>query len=116
MKESYEKGLASRSAPNSTPMAVTSWVWHGQGVHVGQVLSSEISNLACRHCPDCGRQHEVRRIHGEPCRNATESETLCMRENSSRENREVLWVSASAGGMFTPWRNGQKTSPTVMLT
>jgi hypothetical protein len=48
MKESYEKGLASRSAPNPTPMGVTPWVWHGQGVHAGKVLSSEITPPACR--------------------------------------------------------------------
>jgi len=42
MKESYEKGLASHSAPNPTLRTVTSWVWHGQGEHAGQPLSSEI--------------------------------------------------------------------------
>jgi hypothetical protein len=31
MKESYEKGLASRSALNPTLLTVASWGWHGQG-------------------------------------------------------------------------------------
>jgi len=115
MKESYEKGLANRSALNPTLKTVTSWVWHGQGVHVGQLLSSEIIISACRHCPDGGRQYGTRR-YGETCRGAAESETLCMRGNSSRENREILGVSAGGCGMFAPQRSGQRTSPTVMLT
>ena len=41
MRESYEKGLANRSASNPTPAMVTSRVWHGQEVHAGQVFSSE---------------------------------------------------------------------------
>ena len=48
MKESYEKGLANRSAPNPTLAMVTSRVWHGQGVHAGQPSSSEINIFACR--------------------------------------------------------------------
>ena len=92
MKEPYGKGLANRSAPNPTPAMVTTRVWHGQGVHAGQALSSEILPLACPHCPDGGRQHGTRRS-GESCRNAAESETLCMCGNSSRENRESLSVS-----------------------
>ena len=52
MKESYEKGLANRSASNPTLAMVTSRVWHGQEVHAGQVLSSEITTFACPHCPD----------------------------------------------------------------
>lgn len=55
MKEPYEKGLASRSAPTPTPLTVTSWVWHGPGVHAGQLLSSEIITFACRPCPDMGK-------------------------------------------------------------
>lgn len=42
MKESYEKGLANRSASNPTLAMVTSRVWHGQEVHAGQVLSSPV--------------------------------------------------------------------------
>ena len=45
MKEPYEQGLASHSAPTPTLETVTSRVWHGQGVHAGQPLSSEISTF-----------------------------------------------------------------------
>ena len=61
MKESYEEGLANHSAPNPTLVTVTSRVWHGPGVHAGQVFSSEIIILACPHCPDRGRQNATRR-------------------------------------------------------
>ena len=57
-------------------------------------MSSEIRTLACPHCPVGGRQHARAAHHGEPHRDAAESKTLCMRGNSSRENREILLVSA----------------------
>ena len=44
MKESYEEGLANHSAPNPTLVTVTSRVWHGPGVHAGQVSSPDIRN------------------------------------------------------------------------
>ena len=115
MGESYGKGLANRSALNPTLAMVTSRVWHGQGVHAGHVLSSEIIPSACPHCPDGGRQHGARRYWGESCRDAAESETMCTCGNSSRENRESLLVSALRGGNVTARRNGQKTSQAVML-
>ncbi len=62
MRESYEEGLANRSASNPTLAMVTSRVWHGQEVHAGQVFSSEIITLACPHCPDGGRPYAARRI------------------------------------------------------
>ena len=73
MKESYEKGLANRSAPNPTLMRVTSWVWHGQGVHAGQPLSSEITSSACRPCPVLGK--------------ATSSEPTMARPGRTRRSR-----------------------------
>ena len=91
MKESYEKGLANRSASNPTPAMVTSWVWHGQEVHAGQLLSSEITTSACRPCPDRGKATSTAALYGESPTDAAESETLCMRGNSSRENREILF-------------------------
>ncbi len=45
-----------------------------------------------------------------------ESENLCMRKHSKRENREILLVSVGHGGEYTEQRNGQQTFPTVMLT
>lgn len=43
-----------------------------------------------------------------------ESENLCMRGHSKRENREILLVSSSSG-MLAAGGNGQGTSLTVIL-
>ncbi len=59
MKESYEKGLANRSAPNPTLTTVTSWVWHGQGVHAGRVLSVDWSPKS-----PLSRAHAVLTVEG----------------------------------------------------
>jgi len=55
-------------------------------------------------------------LYGEAATDAAESENLCMRRHPKRENRESLLASAGLSGMFTMQWNGQKTSPTVMLT
>ena len=62
-----------------------------------------------------GEGNIVRADDGEARTDAAESKTLCMRGNSRRENRESLLVSVSQGGDVTVARNGQKTSPTVLL-
>jgi hypothetical protein len=97
MKESYEQGLASHSASNPTLTAVTSWVWHGLEVHAGQPLSSEISTFRVPTLSDNGEGYVRHDVKGESWRDAAESKTLCMRENSRRENREILLVSAQPG-------------------
>lgn len=111
MKESYEQGLANHSAPTSTLRMVTSWVWHEEGVHAGQPLSSEISNFRVPTLSNRGEGNTHHGVHGESWRDAAESKTLCMRGDSSRENREILLVS-----VFLGRRNGQRTSPTERLT
>ena len=116
MKESYEKGLASRSAPNPTLATVMPRVLHGLGVHAGQPLSSEISSYRVPTLSDCGEGHMRRDANGESWRDAAESETLCMRGNSRRENREILLVSAPTVGMSTRTRNGHRTPQAVLLT
>lgn len=104
MKESYEKGLASRSAPNPTLVAEMSRVWHGLGVHAGQPWSSEISTFRVPTLSNRGEGHMQHDANGESWRNAAESKTLCMRGNSRRENREILLVSIPLVGMSM--RNG----------
>ncbi len=115
MKESYEKGLANRSAPNPTLAMVTSRVWHGQGVHTGQPLSSEITIFVCRPRPVRGKAISSMPLIGEASADAAESENLCMRRHPKRENREILLVSAEQDGTSICWRNGQRTSQAVML-
>ena len=116
MKESYEQGLANHSAPTPTRMAVTPYVWHGQGVHAGQPWSSEISSFRVPTLSDCGEGNMRHDANGESWRDAAESETLCMRGNSRRENREILLVSAAKVGMSTRTGNGHRTPQAVLLT
>jgi len=112
MKESYEQGLANHSAPTPTRMAVTPYVWHGQGVHAGQPWSSEISSFRVPTLSNRGEGNTRHDAIGESCRDAAGSKTLCMRGSSRRENRESLLVSTPAVGMSTrsgtvikrPWR------------
>ena len=73
MKESYEKGLANRSAPNPTPAMVTSRVWHGQGVHAGQVFSSEPHHSRVPTLFRQGEGNTSGHDHGESPTDAAES-------------------------------------------
>ena len=116
MKESYREGLASRSglepyAGGGNIAGVAS----ARG-NAGQPLSSEIITSACRSCPDLEKAISWLPLFGEAATDAAESENLCMRGHPKRENRESLLVSAGHGGMSPAGRNGQRTSPTVMLT
>ena len=116
MKESYEQGLASHSAPNPTLMAVTPWVLHGLGVHAGQPLSSEISSFRVPTLSNRGEGHMRHDANGESWRDAAESKTLCMRGNSRRENREILLVSVRPYGMSSRSGTVKRTPKAVMLT
>ena len=97
MRESYEKGLASRSAPTPTLAMVTWRVWHGQGVHAGQVFSSEITTLACPHCPDGGRQHVTRRSWRVVPQRGGVSDPVHVRKLQSREPGDPI------GFRFASW-------------
>jgi hypothetical protein len=116
MKESYREDLASHSglepyAGDGNIAGVAS----ARG-NAGQPLSSEITIFACRPCPVRGKATSSMPLYGEASTDAAESKNLCMCRHSKRENREILLVSAEQVGTSTCWRNGQKTSPTVMLT
>jgi hypothetical protein len=116
MKESYRENLASNSglepyAGDGNVAGVAS----ARG-NAGQPLSSEITTSVCRSCPVLEKATSSKPLFGEAATDTAESENLCMRRHSKRENREILLVSAEQGGMFTAQRNGQKTFPTVRLT
>ncbi len=114
MKESYGKGLADRSGPES---------YADDGNIVGVALARgtrrpamELRNPHFRvPTPSCqGEGNMGSRVTGEWLHNAAESKNLSMRENFKRENREILLVSVRHGGMLPVDRNGRTTSPTVM--
>ena len=116
MKESYREDLASCSglepyAGDGNIAGVAS----ARG-NAGQPLSSEITTFACRSCPDLEKAISLVPLFGEALADAAESENLCMRRHSKRENREILLVSVGHGGEYTKQRNGQQTFPTVRLT
>ena len=116
MKESYREGLASRTGPES---------YAGDGNIAGVALTRGTRRpaieLRYHHipCADAvpvdGRQYRVCR-QGETRLNTAESENLCMRENSKRENREILLVSVRQGGLSPVGRNGRRMFQTVMPT
>jgi hypothetical protein len=64
----------------------------GEG-NAGQPLSSEIITSVCRSCPDREKAMADCTVTGEEQSDAAESQTLCMRGNSRRENREIPSVS-----------------------
>ena len=114
MKESYREDLASCSglepyAGDGNIAGVAS----ARG-NAGQPLSSEIITSVCRSCSDKEKATSSMPIFGEAAADAAESENLCMCGHSKRENREILLVCV--GQRFVARRNGQKTSPTAMLT
>ncbi len=116
MKESYRENLASDSGLE--PYAGDGDVAGVASVrgNAGQPLSSEIILFACRSCPDMEKAISLVPLLGEAPADAAESENLCMRRHSKRENREILLVSVGHGGKYTEQRNGQQTFLTVMLT
>lgn len=116
MKESYRENLASYSGLE--PYAGGGNIAGVASVrgNAGQPLSSEIITFACRSCSDMEKATSSLPMSGETATDAAESENLCMRRHSKRENRDILLVSVGQRGLLTARRNGQKTFPTVMLT
>ena len=115
MKESSREDLASSSGLE--PYADDGNVAGVASVrgNAGQPWSSEILTSVCRSCPDLEKTTSSLPLSGKAVPDTAESETLSMRRHSKRENREILLVSTGQGGKSTAQRNGQTTSPTVML-
>jgi len=96
MKEPYRKGPANHPGPQSCAgdREVTGEAL--AGAHAGQPLNSEITTSACRPCPDMGKATPEIPL-SEGCPDAAESETLSMRGNFMRENRETPVLPAADG-------------------
>jgi len=97
MKESYGKGLAAHTGPESCVAAREGSDEALTGVRAGRVFSRESNFLrgadAVRRS---GRQHSTHRPR-EMRRDPARSETPCMCGNTSRENREILCPPAADG-------------------
>ncbi len=117
MKESYEQGLANRSASNPTLAMVTSRVWHGQEVHAGQAIQLRNHHFSRADLVlTVGRQHAARR-HGKSCggRGGVKEPGHAWKLQS-REPGDPVGFRPARVACSPPVRNGQKTSQTVMLT
>ena len=114
MKESYRENLASYSGLEPyAGYGNMAGVASARG-NAGRMLSSEIITFACRSCSDMEKATSTLSLIGEAATDAAESENLCMRGHSKRENRDILLVCV--GQRFVARRNGQETFPTVILT
>src|SRR5947207_13529012 len=98
MKQPYKKGVAIPLGPESCAVGREAGGEALTGGHAGQPSSSEITTPACRPGPNRGKA-TPRTALREPSTDAAESETLCMRGSSMRENREN-------SGTPAPWRRG----------
>jgi hypothetical protein len=99
MKESYGEGLATHAGPESCGVARESSVEALTGVHAGRVFSRESK---CLRGADAVRRggrphpfHRHREMEWDPAR----SETLRMRGNTSRGNREIPGSPAADGAV-----------------
>ena len=99
MKESYKEDLANHFGLE--PYAVDGNIGGVASVrgNAGQLLSSEILIIACRSYPVREKATSSRPLLARWMTNAAESVNLCMRGHSKRENREILSVSVSLGGI-----------------
>jgi hypothetical protein len=96
MQEPHKKGVANHLGPESCANGREVVGEALTGEHAGQPSSSEITTSACRPRPDRGKATPTVPL-GEGLPGAAESETLCMRGRSRRENRETSGTPASVG-------------------
>lgn len=97
MKESYVKGLAAHSGPESCVVAREGRGEALTGVRAGRVLSRERHSLRGADAVEVrGRPRSGHRYH-EMSGNPARSETPSMYGNTSRENREIPCPPAANG-------------------
>src|SRR5262249_59316738 len=80
------------------------------GAHAGQPLSSEITLSGVPTLYGEGEGNMADGAQREPAANAAESETLSMRVNSMRENRETSQTPSSEGRKGRPEKALGRTS------
>lgn len=110
MKESYRKGIASHPDPESCGSGRKASAEALTGAHAGQPSSCEIrqSGVLTLLCEAEG--HTGTGVIGEPATDPAQSETLCMRENSSHGNREIPSLPAADGATGRPGKATSRTS------
>src|SRR5258708_18997920 len=109
MQEPHKKGRAIHLDPESCAGGRKVAGEALTGAHAGQPLSSEITSIGVPTLWYEGEGNTSDGVIREPAEGAAESETLCMRRNSVRENRETPVTPSSDGGEGRPEK---ATSPT----
>ena len=89
MKEPYKQGIANQLDPKSCAGGRKVAGEALAGAHAGQPLSSEITLIGVPTLCCEGEGHTATGVKREPGADAAESQTLSMRGNSMRENRET---------------------------
>lgn len=103
MRESYSEDIASHTGPESCGCVRKGASEALTGESAGRVLSLENAVFGSADVVDVsGRQHRYVR-QGEYVTGSPWSETLCMRRNFIRGNREAPWTPDLDGG---PGRDG----------
>src|SRR5512143_707427 len=93
MREPHRKGVANHPDPESCAGGGNIAGEALTGAHAGQPSSSEITSIGVPTLCDEGEGHTKRSVQRELPFDAAESETLSMRGNSVRGNRETLEAS-----------------------
>src|SRR5262249_52063087 len=89
MKESYRKGPASHPVPESCGSGRKASAEALTGAHAGQLSSCEIRQSGVPTLLSEAEGNIGAGVTGEPVTDPAQSETLCMRGNSSHGNREI---------------------------
>jgi RNA-directed DNA polymerase len=110
MKESYRKGPASRPDPESCGSGRKASTEALTGAHAGQPSSCEIrySGVPTLLCEAEGNTGIG--VMGEPIADPAQSETLCMRGNSSHGSREIPSPPGTGGVPGPPEKATIRTS------
>ena len=110
MQEPHKKGLAIHLDPESCAGGRKVAGEALTGAHAGQPWSSEITSIGVPTLWNDGEGNTSGDARRESSEGAAESETLCMRGNSLRENRETAETPAPAGGAVRPGKATCRTT------
>src|SRR5262245_43116636 len=110
MKESYRKGTASHPDPESCGSGRKASAEALTGAHAGQPSSCEIRQSGVPTPLSYAEGNTGIGASGEPVTDPAQSETLCMRGNSSHGNREIPSPPAADGATGRPEKATSRTS------
>src|SRR5712692_603859 len=110
VQEPHKKGLASHLDPESCAGGREVAGEALTGAHAGQPLSSEITSFGVPTLYGDGEGNMKDGVNRESSGDAAESETLSMRGNSMRENRETSKAPSPVTGEGRPEKAFSRTS------